>query len=100
MIDKKLFTFEIEEHNGGQEYSHTEYVWANTLKQAEKLAQKYCKNFYEGGMKLEENHWHCEVDYSDIDWYLHGIKEVTEISIYPINTGRMYFDISNGREDL
>ena len=100
MIDKKLFTFEIEEHNGDQEYSHTEYVWAKDVKEAEKLARKYCKGFYEGGERLGVDHWHCEVNYSEIDWNLHGVKEVTEISIYPINTGRLYFDISNGREDL
>jgi hypothetical protein len=95
-MEKKLFEFTIEEHNCEQEYSHQEYVWAVGSVEANRLARGYAKDFYEGGHRVEKNHWS---NYT-VDWIVFEVREVKSISIYPINSERVFFNVTDGRQEV
>lgn len=94
-MDKKLFSFDIDEYNGEQEYTHTEYVWAKNLKEAEKLAREYAKDFYEDGQPDGKDQWTLEISYSNIFWTVGSVREVNQVVVYPINSGRLLLDVSS-----
>jgi hypothetical protein len=57
--EKKFYTFTIEEHNGGQEYSWKMGCWANTEVGAIRKARAYTKKWYDNydgkPREVEEN---------------------------------------------
>lgn len=89
----KLFSFIIEEQNGEQEYTHTNYVLAKDLKEATKFARHHCKNWYYDGRLIDTDTWSNFI----IEWRLENIIEITQIPIDPINGERFFLELSDAK---
>jgi hypothetical protein len=98
-MDKKLFSFDIDESNNEQGYTHTEYVWAENIDNATDLAREYANGYYTNGQQDGEDCWTLEYNFCNIFWSLTNVQEVSKINIYPINSGRFSLDVSAGKPD-
>lgn len=87
-MDKKLWKYTIEEHNGEQEYSHERYCLAVSQAQAERIARGDALHWYDGAKKAhfmgEENLY--EAEGGALMWRLYMPSECQDIQI-PITNG-------------
>lgn len=80
-MNKKLYTFRIEERNGDQEYSHDLYLLANNVQEASNFAREYASGFYSNGQEIEYDVW----SNGYLEWELIIVLECDKICVYPIN---------------